>query len=380
MNILRIMAKEFKIAVRDFKANLLMILLPILLIVILGAAFSNVFDKEYVFEDVTVLYTDVEAESGAQFSQAFKSFREQMTEETGISFEETDSMEEGIESIKAYKYASYIYADSDQGEVKLFKNERYEFYANLVESALNSFTSTYDTMYAIAVNNPQALSDIQVAQPQEYVSIKSLDAKRKPSSTDYYAITMMTLIMLYASLTGSFSVKSDIEQKTASRIISSPVRKYELLTGKVLGCIFITILQALVVVLFSKLILKANWGEDMVTITILLLTYSIMTVSVGVGIAYLFRKGEAGQGIINTLIPIMVFLGGGYVPTSVMGPAIERFSVVSPVYWINSAILNVIYEADYSRVAISVVINLSVAAAFIAISAMLSGKGAGKYA
>jgi hypothetical protein len=39
----------------------------------------------------------------------------------------------------------------------------------------------------------------------------------------------------------------------------------------------------------------------------------------------------------------------------------------------------VIYEADYSKVAISIVINLSIAAIFIAIATMLSGKGAGKY-
>ncbi len=379
MNILRILVKEFNIAIRDYKANMLMVLLPILLIIILGAALSNTFEKEYVFDEVTVLYTEVDLEGGAPLIQAFKNFREQIAKETGIIFEEAESLENGIENVSTYKYSAYIYVDSDQRYVKLYKNEKHTFYANLVESALNSFTSTYATMYAIALSNPSALTDIKAAQTKEYVTLNSLDAKQKPGSTDYYAVTMMTLILLYASLTGSYSVKSDIEQMTASRIISSPVRKYELLTGKVLGCLFITLLQALVVVLFSKIILKANWGEDMATIAILLFTYSIMTVSLGVGTAYLFRKGEAGQGIINTIIPIMVFLGGGYVPISVMGPAIEKAKVVSPVYWINSAILNVIYEADYSKVAISIVINLSIAAIFIAIATMLSGKGAGKY-
>jgi len=58
MNIVRILIKEFKTSIRDYKANSLMVLLPILLIIILGAALSNVFESEYSFYDVTVLYTD----------------------------------------------------------------------------------------------------------------------------------------------------------------------------------------------------------------------------------------------------------------------------------------------------------------------------------
>lgn len=380
MNILRILVKEFKIAARDYKANMLMILLPIILIVILGAAFSNVFEMEYSFDEAVVLYTEAGSEGEEPFIEAFKSFREQIAKDTGINFEEAESLEHGIESVSEYKYAAYIYADNDQKEIRLYKNERKAFYANLVESALNSFADTYGAMYAIAVNNPSALGEIQEEPTEEHIVISSLDSKKKPGSTDYYAVTMMTLILMYASFTGGFSVKGDIEQMTASRIIASPVRKYELLTGKVLGCLFITVLQALVVILFSKIILKANWGEDMATIAILLFTYSIMTVSLGVGTAYLFRKSEAVQGLINTIIPIMVFLGGGYVPISVMGPAFEKLKFVSPVYWNNDAIFNLIYGGNYSKVAISIAINLSVAAVFIAIAALFSGKGAGKYA
>ncbi len=45
MNIIRIMRKEFKLNIRDFKANMMMILFPIVLIIILGTAFSTQFDR-----------------------------------------------------------------------------------------------------------------------------------------------------------------------------------------------------------------------------------------------------------------------------------------------------------------------------------------------
>jgi ABC-2 type transport system permease protein len=213
-----------------------------------------------------------------------------------------------------------------------------------------------------------------------YVELRALDEDRQPGSLDYYTVTMLTMILLYASLTGFWSIRGDIEQMTGNRTLCAPVRKYEFLTGKVLGCIGVTFLQALVVLLFSGLVLKAYWGEDLVTVCILLMSQSIMAVSLGAGLAYLFKNGDAASGIINTAVPLIVFLGGGYVPLDVMGASFEKLSNISPVKWINSALFRVIYDGDYSQVALSLGINISIAVLFILIAAMFSRKGTGKYA
>jgi ABC-2 type transport system permease protein len=160
----------------------------------------------------------------------------------------------------------------------------------------------------------------------------------------------------------------------------APVRKYELLTGNVAGSIVVTIVQGLVVILFSKFVLKANWGEDILTVALLLLTYSIMTVSLGAGLAFMFENSEAAMGVLNTIIPIFVFLGGGYVPLNVMSGVLAKISDISPVKWVNSALLSVIYDGNYSRVLTSVSINLAIAAAFIVIASLFTRKGKRLYA
>ena len=380
MNIARIAVKELKQNIRNFKANIMMVLFPIVLIIILGAAFSGVFDSTIQLDDVTVLYTEETAEGAQTLTKAFESFRDAIGEGLGITFEKTDDVEMGIESMNYYQYSAYLFvSDSDQ-EIRLYKNERHGFTASLLESALNSFTNTYGVMATIAVNNPSAMAMLPAAEEGDYVRVRSLDEKRQPGSLDYYAVTMLTLILLYSSLTGLFSVKTDIEEKTASRVLCAPVRGYELLTGKVLGCISVTILQGLAVILFSKYILKAYWGEDLLTVLLLLISYSIMSVSIGVGLGYAFKKSDAASGAINSLIPILVFLGGGYVPLDTMGPAFAGISNISPVKWINSALFRVLYDNDYSHVAISLGVNLAIAAVFVLLSAVLSGKGNGKYA
>ncbi|MFY9568648.1 MAG: ABC transporter permease, partial [Acetivibrionales bacterium] len=155
---------------------------------------------------------------------------------------------------------------------------------------------------------------------------------------------------------------------------------YQYLTGKILGSIFVTIVQGFIVLMFSKLVLKAYWGEDLLTVAVLVITYSVMAVSLGAALAFVLRSGEAANGLLNTIIPILVFLGGGYVPVYVMGDSFSKLSVISPVRWINSALLNLIYDGNYSDVPISIAINLGLSVLFISVAVLLSGKGRKAYA
>lgn len=381
MNIARIVMKEFKLNIRNFKANAMMILFPIILIVILGAAFSSQFDQTIKLGDVKVLYTEQINANNHYLTDAFKSFREGLTRDYGLVFEKTEDVDAGKESVMGYRYSGYVFVSDDTQEIKLYNNEKYGGYKSIIlESALNGFMKTYGAMGTIARNRPQALANPEMNVHGDYVEIRSLDKKREPGSLDYYAITMMTMILLYASLTGLWSVRDDLEERTAARILCAPVKRYEFLTGKVLGCLMVTLTQAVAVILFSKYVLKAYWGENPLAVILLILSYSIMSVSLGVGLAYLFRTGEAANGILNTIIPVMVFLGGGYVPLSVMGQAIAGYSDFSPVKWANTALFKLIYDNDTSYLATSIGINLAIAAAFILISALFSRKGTGKYA
>ncbi len=380
MNMARIVLKEFRLNIRDFKANAMMVIFPIVLIIILGAAFSSTFERTVKLGSIKVLYTEDTNERAQTLTKAFGSFREELSKGMGISFEKTDDVDFGIASIKKYKYSAFLFISDDPQEIKLYKNERYSFTASLLENALNSFINTYGAMSAIAAGNPSAMALPKMQEHGEYVILEALEEKRQPGSLDYYTITMTTMILLYASMTGFWSVRGDLVQKTASRTLCGPVSGYELLTGKVLGCIIVTIVQGLAVIVFSGLVLKANWGEDLTTVGLLLLSHSIMSISMGVGLAYFFKNADAANGIMNTIIPISIFLGGGYVPLDVMGSAFAKLSVISPVKWINSALFRVIYGGDYSHVAISLAISTTVSVAFILIAVLFSRKGTGKYA
>ena len=351
----------------------MMVLFPIVLIVILGAAFSGVFDSTIKLGDVNVLYT---VQSGQYLGDSFRSFTKELGGEMGITFEETANVDEGMESVRNTKYTCYILLANNPEEIKIYKNARYGAIADLVQAMMKVFSERYGAIAEIYKHNPEIVGKILSDQSMDFVKTETLDKKRQPGSLDYYAVSMLTLILMYASLTGLWGVKGEQNLRTGSRILCSPVRKSEYLLGKVLGGILVTLVQASVVILFSKFILKAYWGTDILTIMLLVVAQSIMAISIGTGIAFLIRNDGAASGVLNSIIPVVVFFGGGYTPLEVMGPGIVKLSVVSPVKWMNDAIFRVIYNNDYSLVLTALLINLAVAAVFILVSAMLSRKGA----
>lgn len=350
-----------------------MILFPLVLIAILGAAFAGAFSNNIELNDVHVLYT---IQGDQELATGFQTFLDELKQEMGITFEKTTQAKEGIASIKDVKYSCYILLTENPQEIKIYKNERYHFEANLLESLVSSFAGRYSTLAQIAQVNPSVLGKILADPAMDFVQPEPLDRKRQPGSLDYYAVTMLTLFMMYASLTGLWSIKNEQNFKTGNRMLCSPVTKPEILVGKAIGGLLVTIVQAGIVILFSKYFLKAYWGPDIAPILLILLTEAIMAICLGTGIAYLVRNDSAAAGLLNTIIPIFVFLGGGYVSLSMLTGTLAKMTALSPVKWTNDAIFRVIYDGDYSHVLPAILINLAIAAVFVAISALLSRKEA----
>ena len=379
MKIYRIIVKEILKNVRDYKGNSMMVLFPIVLITILGVSFSGLFSGTIEFDDAKVLYK-VEVEENKAFVDAFESFSSMLEEETGIVFEKTEDFEGSKARVEAKAYSALVHISENPLQISIYKNEGAGLDTTLLENSIASFIKSYDGIMTIAENNPAALGMQRLQEYEGNVQVRSLDKKRQVGSMDYYAVTMLTLILFYASLTGFWAIRGEVEQNTAPRILCAPVSSFELLTGKVIGSIFVSFVQGLVVLLFSKLVLKTYWGEDLLSVGLLILSYAIMTTSLGVALAFLIKSSEAASGVLNTIIPIFVFLGGGYMPLSAMGSVISTISVISPVKWINSALFGVIFDGSYSDMFVSLLVNLGLAALFITISALFSRRRDRAYA
>lgn len=365
MNILNILIKETKQNLRNRKAIFMMVLFPIVLIVILGNAMANNFDPSESFKDIDVIYL---SSSTTQLNNAFKAFSKQ-GKDMGMTFVEAKNIDEGMQSIRDTKYSCFVYIKSDK-KIELYKNERFTFRADLVQSVLESFITRYDAIMNIAKVKPESIKEIIEDSKMDFVILRSLGAKKSPGAMDYYGITMLTLIIMYSCMTGAFSFKAERTLKTEMRLLASPIKKFEIMLGKILGAIFVSVIQIIVVFIFSRYIFNANWGDNLFVVGMILFSEIVMAVALGVAVSFIFISDQSINGILNMIVPLFVFFGGGYFPIEQFGAAMQTVADASPVRWVNKSLMQVIYNNDYSSLATTLVLNFSLAAACIFIASI----------
>ena len=374
MNIISIIVKGIKQNLRDRKSMFMFILFPIVLILVLGSAFQGTFDTNLEIGTPKVFYS-IDAKGPA--AENIKTYFIDKGKEFKIDFVKAEDVEKAKEKLISSSDYSGLILMKEDNKIEFFKNDKGELNlkGGIVESTLDIFVQQFNIISEVEKTNPKVIEKIRTDTKADYSQVTSIDKKKAPSSLDYYAVAEIALIIMYAGMTGLYDMAREKNSKTRARILSAPVRKYEFLFGSTLGGVLVTMIQILLVVFFSKFVLKANFGTDMFTVLMLYASQIVMAVSLGVGLGFIFKQETVAGGVLNFLIPFVVFLGGGYVPVDGMGSKVfDIITYVSPVRWINKAIFQVIYSNDYSKVFPAIAVNIITAVVFLLIASVLFKK------
>jgi ABC-2 type transport system permease protein len=360
MNIIIIFLKEIKHIIRNRIYVIMLLLFPLILMVILGSAFANSFDNSTIFNNIDVLYLNADSSPGEPI---FKNFIKTGSR-LGIHFHQTGSIRQGTTEIANRKYAAFLYFGAT--DLKLYKNDHWIMKANLVEAVWNIFQQRYSAIMAISALNPgkSAGFDHHTAK-QTFISETTLEHNRKARAIDFYAVTMLTMIILYSSYTAVYAIKREQLEHTGPRLLSTPIRNYEILSGKIFGVLSMCFLQILVIIFVSRYLFQVYWGDSPWTVASILMAETIMSTSIGIGLAFIIRNHLTINGILNLGIPILVFLGGGYTSVEGLGRRFLQFANLSPLRWTNKAIFEVIYAHDFHTVIPAILIPIGIALLFI---------------
>lgn len=344
-NIFIIAARQLKQYFRDKKGMVMGILFPIVLILVLGNAFSKTNTQ---LSNIDVLYT---INDSGEFASEFNKEIINKGKDYNIKFEKAKSKNDAEEEIaKHSKYVCYVHLDKNT--IQLYKNSKVNStQADLVNQVMRAFVQNSNFIYQIYKLDPSRMAAIKETDSgKSYVNIKSFNKSSQPSAMDYYAITMLTLVVFYGSRGSLNEVASEKIVKTSDRIFCSPVKKYEYLLGKTIGSFVENYGESLVVIVFSKYVYKVNWGSDIMSVFLILAAFTFMTTCLGIAIGFVSKGKNTGDGILNALIPVMCFLGGAYMPLDQfnLSKAFMNITKISPVEWTNSSIIKIIYSHDYS--------------------------------
>lgn len=375
MNIFSIALKEIKQDFRDIKSLAECVLFPILLIIVLGAALGSWFGGSNYDLNTKALYI---VQDKGELSDNFEKYMVKNKSGITVKYKKTSNEENAKKEVSRGDYDCLIVLEKNQ--IELFKNDKFGFNSGLVENILNIYVQKYNTTFEIAKENPRALLKISnESENKSYVENVSLQKKKAPRAIDYYAVTMLTLVMMYAASGSMSAITYEKNEKTQERILCSPIGKTQYITGKVLGKVVSMFLQSLIVIIFSKYVFNVYWGDNIFLVLLVVLTFVIFTVSLGIGFSFIIKDYRIADTAINIIVPVMSFFGGCYFPIknmfgNNMNIVIQTICKIIPVDWTNKAVFGIVYNNNLGIVPYAMLINIAASAVLIAVSAFIFKK------
>ncbi|MDR7239711.1 ABC transporter permease [Neobacillus drentensis] len=324
--------KDLQIVVRDKKAFLTLIMMPLLLIAILGAAFGDIMEQD---ENVTIekFTLGVANLDKGQLSTVLTDevFTKALSKQIKVKSYDEDGLREKIKDhklsvgivIPANFTASMI--SGSETKVKLLTVPDPGIKATIVQTVIEQFSNSISIeVFATQLAQPvNAWNQTSVVQPkpssdeitQPLIKETTINAKTKPvESFQYYAAAMGVMFLLMTVVQGVTTMILEKEQAVYNRLLLTKLTFTQYLTGKMIGLIIISLAQAFLIILGTNLLFGVDWGPSLSGIA--LMTVGFVFNACGLGIlAGSFIKTEKAFSVAGMFATqIMAAVGGSMVP------------------------------------------------------------------
>lgn len=176
----------------------------------------------------------------------------------------------------------------------------------------------------------------------ENVEIESLRGTERihVDSFTYYAAAMLAMFVLFTAGFGSRSLLTEKRDHTASRMQSAGVSMMEMLIGKWVMMLALTVSQMVILFAVSRFAFGVKWTQPLgLLITALFVGMAIASLGTLISIiSYRSDNYKVANLFESVLIQVMALLGGSYIPLEVLPKA---FGVIAP-FTINGLTLDAI--------------------------------------
>ncbi|OAB37715.1 hypothetical protein PMSD_09170 [Paenibacillus macquariensis subsp. defensor] len=374
--------------VRSVLINLF--LLPLLLIFILGSALSSSSDfddKVHDLDPVKVAMVESVGDKGdvsAQLNAYLQSA--DISKIIVVHYVATPDEAEKLLRAKEVDYVAIVPADFDHHvmngtEARLQLMLGSDRTANMIAGTVfDSFLDEINNGQAVAaVMGSMGLKQSPVVSPSStqdahsYVVVGKLnDAATSYSASQYYAVAMLIMFLLYAGQSASSSLYSEKDNHTLYRLQSMPIPQGHILLGKMIGSSVVAMIQSIVIISVSFLLYGTNWGQRplLLMVTCILLILASMTIAAIVSL--LAKSSSSANNIMQFLTVAMTFFSGGFIPIPV--GFIQNIGGFTVNHWGMQSILQIMLNGKTSEIVSSMGVLAGICAALFVVTAVVYRK------
>ena len=378
MILLTLIKKELKAFFRSKSDVIIMLIFPVILIFVMGKSLNNLMSVEKnIFNNKTIYYRINAPINNENNLQLFYDFMINFEKKTNVKFIENKNYKNATNDVNNNKAICFM--DIYDNKINYFRNEKKEsteskIFRNLYEQYMRK----YSFLQTMSKSNSKQMTSLSNYQIKILLKDENIN-EEEISSYTYYTFAELILIILYISTLTSISMYKERFLHTMTRLKVSGTNKFNILASKIALGIIIGLMQTFVVYIVSTKLLHVNWGDNLIYIMLVLISFIIFSSVLGIFISIIFDDQKTAYTVNNILIIIMGFLGGSYVPIClVKSVRITSFLCNNmPNYWANIALLGLHYNMETKYYIISILISLSLSLIMLIVGNFISKQRVG---
>jgi ABC-2 type transport system permease protein len=180
---------------------------------------------------------------------------------------------------------------------------------------------------------------------------------------DLGASSQLFLFTFLTALSGGASLIQTRELGVARRMLATSTATSAILGGQAAGRIAVALLQALYIVVASWLLFRVDWGDALATTAVIVL-FCLVAGGAGMLIGATFRNDSQAGGVAVGLGIGLGALGGSMVPLEIFPPGVRAVAHLTPHAWANDAMAEIVRRDGTIG---DVTLELAVLAAYAAV-------------
>lgn len=341
-NVLKIAYYELLRNIRDYRMLLILVITPIILIFILGKSLTNFLNMDYLEKPIVAVVNLDEGEVGAQLND----YLNQSEIQSMITMITYDDQATANLAMDDDVVSCVIFIPSDLSE-NIAKDKPANIMidgkkdTNYAESMMNRFVNRYNLYHAMLLNG----KTIENGEDQGLITRGELNSQSVyPDSMDYYAVQTTLQILVLIAIFGINMILRDYQDGMHIRTSNLPIKRAQILSGRILGSIFYGFIAATTTILFSSLAYGANWNGNIGIISLSILLFVIIYIGIGVILAHITKKFSSAFGILAVISMVFPTAAGAFSPKTTIKPV----AVFSPNYYVKNIIFGTVYDLPSS--------------------------------
>lgn len=344
MNIGAQFCYSVKRLLKEPKPIIMKIMTYMIIILILGSAFSKAFDSTTLEKVNIAFYNEDKGNIG---SRIIKIFNENDQINKLAIIDTVESLEEGKKLINNEEADALIYIPSDYSvlsededatdNLDIFLQNYTGVNAMIIQSIISTTINGLNTANTVYHMN----GSTERFQFDSVDSIKEMPLSKniQPTAMAYYAMAMLLMMLFYGADYGRVGVGEDFSGVLGDRIKFSPMKPVVQYTGKILGLAMVKFIQGLVIIMFTAIVYKVDWGNEIWLLLLIIFTFSLLATIIGAMLTILTRDVDIAGSIVPLIIIGCTFLSGGFFPVD-LGNAAK----ISPSYYAKNTLFEMIYN------------------------------------